>query len=664
LRKNRYSRGVNVIAMVLMLITFFLVIGFGIGALSTMNLNLSARSVNTVKANKLAEGAVAAFINYVETKSAQFNQVVPIDDMSFPPLNLDQWYNGSRNVFDPWKAYMGDNCTVDVHFNRPTGDHYYSTDNSGNRDPRSDGAYGYIPPFTIDLIITVKVGNFTKHYQVWISRKWDYAIYNQNGPVHLLQSYDMSIATPTPLHVSEIEGNVYSKFYPPSFSGHPEYLTAFELYNNEDHTVSQDFVIRNWIPSRNYPASTTVGARPYIKSLKVPPSPPSAAPVISFFPLPYSTGNSLKGRGSFEYPPPTPTPSPHIYVYPDNTVDTTRSNLFSQKLLSPFEHLKLIDPNDVPDCINQNTYTAYIDKVECLANDKAMNGGVGPFYTYEIINPNNCTNVSTPPPGSPPSDIDYYNQTLNTWHNSTDTKWAYFLKKSFTLSPTAGGHTKFVIRDPGDTHDYLPLVDKYAAGDIKDKSATSVWDSGVQKDEYGVEIGQWQIIEHKYEASREIKIYQPDDAPNTTLTLANTMIIARDDINLEIASILGDNALMQVEGNLFMRAGKLSAGQDIGAVIYCNNFYCGSNGDFKGVIMVKQSMKIGAPMNAGTTLHVKGGVAIKGDDPPPPVPPATSGIFDHGGLVATGFTIIYDPYFMRFLNRFGQFKIACWIDRD
>jgi hypothetical protein len=651
--------------MVLMLITFFLVIGFGIGALSTMNLNLSARSVNTVKANKLAEGAVAAFINYVETKSSLLNQSVPIDDMSFPPLNLDLWYNGARNIFDPWKGYMGDNCNVDVHFNKPAGDRYYSTDNSGNRDARTDGAYGYVPPFTIDLIVTAKVGNFTKHYQVWISRKWDFAIYNQNGPVHLLSSYDMSLATPTPLRPSSVEGNIFSKFYPPDFSGHPQYLMAFEMYCSSDHDVSENFIIRNWMPGKNYPASTTLGANTFIKKCSC--SPSSTVAVVDYFHVDYSRNNTINGRGAFEFPPPTPSPPPDIFVYSDNTIDSSRSNIYNQRLLSPFDHLQLVNPDTVLDNMNPDKYPDYIEKDDALDNKDAGGKRVGPYYTYTVSNPDGCTNVDTPPADM---DLTTYYQTLAEWSIELNEKHpVYFLKKSFTLSPTSEGRTKFAVGQPGSSgKDYFILVDKYKTGKVVDKSGTATWKTGEQKvgvDEYGNDItGHWAINQNLFEAEKQITDHQPEDAPNTQLILDNTMILARKDINFEIASIRGDNALMQVEGSIFMRSGKLSAGQDIGAVIYCNNFYCGCNGDFKGVIMVTQSMKVGAPVAGNTTLHVQGGVAIKGDDPPVPPPGSSTRIFDKGGLVATGFEIVYDPYYMRFLNRFGRFRTACWIDRD
>lgn len=655
--RNRLARGASIIAMVLMLITFFLVIGFSIGALSTMNLNLSGRSVCVVKSDMIAKGAIDQFLKHVEEK-AQETMVGTLDHMTLPPLELDTYYNGIRNIFEPLPDYIGPRCSADVHFVRlGPSDRYYSSDNSNNY-ACLDGAQGRVPPFTIDLIVNVKIGDFMKHYQVWIVRKWDYAIYSERGPTMLLSNFTLNPFNnkiPT-----EVNGNIFCNYQPTGGSTpqppQPRYKIITILSSNSEQTTTCE--VENFFtpePDATYPAAVTVGGRIIEHTVVTSPSPDNTVRTVG-----WSTGNKVNGRVDYPWPKPTVSPGYDHLTYPGNTL--TKDGAFdATRVLSPIDALQPVDDSTIPatNYINEVNYpdsirredNALIDDGTCPPAVYPTNGVV--TYSYDKI--------YGPDSGMVDQKNALYAEYLSRKGQYASTEQPlFFLKKTLKIRETPGpdpmqwgSDAKFVVK--GDDERYLPLVDGIRKYFIDFNSISS--------DVYDPDSGVTTTTETHTLTNLE-EVYAIDSAEND-LKLDNSMVISQQPINLVRSDLMGENSLLQLHnpsdvsrGQLFMASGKITAGTNVPMVIYCNDLYCKSDGVFNGIIITRNSLKvvgIGAP---SFLLEVRGALVVGGRGEFGTVDP----LIDSGGLLTCGFRIIHEPRYTVYLNRCGSFRVISWRD--
>jgi hypothetical protein len=651
------QRGVNVIAMVLMLITFFLVIGFGIGALATMNLNLSGRSISSVKSNQLAEAAVAQFLKYVQKKAETLNASVTMEDLAPAPLELDKYYDGIKNIFEPPPAYMGDQCSADVHFKILDGqDHFYSTDNLNGTRPLM-GARGLVPPLTLELVVNVTVGSSLRHYQVFITRKWDYVLYCEEGPVYLTNCFDPRNTTSLIiLKACSITGSIFSKFCPNPYPAtpYPDHVFVGKI-PTPDPTVTppetiehagMDLALGSYIPGKNIPASIFVGGPVYIRSNLEPE--PTKPPNYSYAQLYTSEGNLLNGKGVYSFPSPTPSPGTEKYVYLNNNNTSIRKSTFNSMVTSPIDNLKPLDDDKVA-CetldkvhgypfvrINSDYYGPYRDSP-------------GPEVTPVTVTVDGTGTISNP------TEKSLYDTFKATFSNRRSQYAAYrrpvfWVEHGFKTVPAGvqnyqwGEKARFVVKDSTDPgiHSYLPLVDMYKTADCTiDETVIENYGAGGKKMQYKI---------------NEIRNQDFIDVNDKKICFDNSMIVARNNLEFTSAEITGDNTMLQVDGNVTICAGKISAGKTVGTVVFCNNLYCGSSGSFNGIIFAKKSIRIGNG-NGTDVPTMKGAIICKGEKPDKD---PTNNALEDGGIVCSGLNLTYDASYMKVLSRFGKFRVTCW----
>jgi hypothetical protein len=662
IRKTSKERGVNVIAMVLMLITFFLVIGFGIGALATMNLNLSGRSVTTVKSNQLAEAAVAQFLTCVSEKAKSMNAEVYMNELTPPPLGLDTYYDGCRNIFEPIPPYKGDDCNVDVHFVKLNGqDKDYSTDNLNSSSPVM-GARGLVPPLTVDLIVNVTVGSAARHYQVWVTRKWDYVLYCEEAPIYLTSAYDPTAIPLTILQACFINGSIFSKFSPnptppapyptnifigqvptemPSPTASP--TASSTASPNPIQNEGMQLAMANLKPGRTHPASIMVGGPVYLRentetNITLP-------PVYSYTYLYTSEGNMVNGKAVFSFPSPTPSPGWEIHLYPNNNDKALKKSVFNSTVTSPIANLVPLDDSMVA-C--EDLYSDEYPMLKFIEND---------YYGLYRLN-----SAPAIPPVTVNEDInglitDPVEKGLyDTFTANVDSRKAEYAEFSrpviwastgFTTKPPAstqyfqwGEKSRYVIKD--DFYGFLPLVDVYniAAMDVVGTIVEDYGAAGKKMTYTAVDKSDGKVIQ----------------GTDNKITINNSMIVAKKSLELRNSQIIGDNAMLQVDGNITLCSGKISAGKNIGTVVFCNNFFCASSGTFNGVIIARNSVRIGN--GADSDIPNMRGAIICGGTPPDPDP--TNHGLENGGIVASGLRLTYDPGYMKVLNRFGKFRVTYW----
>jgi hypothetical protein len=645
MKRTTSERGINVIGTILMLVAFFLVIGFGIGALATMNLNLSGRSVNSVKANQLAEAVVSEVMHYAQVQAGKSNTSISLSQMAAPSLYLDTRFDGVRNVFEPMPSYLGDNCSADVHFgSKGGGDRYFSTDNINVETP-NPGARGIVPPFTIDLIVNVTIGSFQKHYQVFITRRWDYVLYCQDAPVHLLSCYDFTTNPPAFKKGTEINGTFYSRFKADPTKTYNQYIFLGEI---PPHTPplpysGSDMYIGNFIPSKLYPAALFIGGDIFNKTVGVGTPPP-----VSYVPAGTLEHNQLNGGGTFSFA--FDPADPPICVYPNNGTGT-KKNAYGSMVSSPIDVLKPLDDSEV-------TCTPLNDKTE--HNLRLIKDYIGRYRFKPGLS--GTPKVDYDKDGNPIADsMNLYNLelqgklrdefTAKKTDYALSTRNVLFVERGITTYGTPspndfewGVSSRFVIQ--AEDGEYCPLVDMYMTAKMSDWNETKTTNPDGS---YSITAG----------FSDESFTGQIDDHENK-ITFNNSMIVARANLELSHSAFVGDNTMLQVDANISLAAGKISAGKKVGTVVFCKNFRCAATGVFRGVIFAKNSVKIGNPFNTDAP-DMKGVIIIGGADPDPD-PLITS--IDYGGFVSHGLTLTYDPQFAQILNRFGKFRITSWREID
>lgn len=643
LRRSKES-GVNVLAAVLMIMLLFLVIGFSIGALSTMNLNLSGRSINVIKANKIAEAAVAEFLYYVEEVTYWQNQDVAINDPVPPPLKLNEYYDGGRNILPDLSKYTGEECRCDVNFNRIGA--YYSTDNL-LYSTEGKGSQGHVPPFTIDLVITVTLGDFVKHYQAFINRKWEYAIFMENAPVLLINRItDEGIIDFN--SYSEVRGNIMSLFRPtPRTDG----ITTQMVRVVDEGNIYFNIMV----PGKSYSPSVLLGCE-YFNKIIDSVGPPEVSHYESYG---ISRNNKLMGSGLFGYPDPSKSyPGMDVFAYPDNK-RSRGANRYNLTHHSPFDSIKSMNPVMISNLINDVT----CEKTIYLVDD--YNG----IYTRIPMPQFTPLNIEYEEGGSPTAEQLSQMASYKSQFDALDeelksgSRKAFFLAKGLHLcppqSPPYSWPQTSVFEVCSEDGESLPLLDHYRkyAAEYLDNSANpaTTVDPVTGK--------RMKIITCEIKTNSDNYGIDPDD---NTLELTNCAFLTQSSVELEEnTQVMGDNCLIQV-GNFEhpespvdfkILSGKITAGKDVGIIIYCQNFSIATTGTINGNVLATNFFRVGnqvclAGAPNANRLALNGSIAIRGNFN------YGESFKDFGGLMATGFDVKYDPSYNRLLNRFGPIRVA------
>ena len=166
---------------VLALVSAVLVAGLAMGSLSTLSLQFNRRQMDTIRAEMAARSGLAYFLSRIQQFEAHEDQEInPLDPSSV--LMTDIFPEGLRVV-------EGD-YTVTISFDS---DRYYSTDNLAGEEPKI-GFYDKerephvprVPPYGLDLVITVEGPQRTHRYRAILKRFWPFAIYSKHGTICLM----------------------------------------------------------------------------------------------------------------------------------------------------------------------------------------------------------------------------------------------------------------------------------------------------------------------------------------------------------------------------------------------------------------------------------------------------------------------------------------------
>jgi hypothetical protein len=192
--------GGGALAVVLAVVSILLLAGLALGTLATLSLNLSRQSYLHSRCLLLARSGTAEFIARVARLEAsrplELGRTEPLDLAAhFPDTQI---LPGCRVAFDP-------------------GREFHSVDNSLSELPaqswfdRGTSRHS-VPPFTVELVLTVELEGQREVYRALLQRIWPFAAYARRGAVALAGTPDLSGGTvgyPAP---TLVKGAVYCGF--------------------------------------------------------------------------------------------------------------------------------------------------------------------------------------------------------------------------------------------------------------------------------------------------------------------------------------------------------------------------------------------------------------------------------------------------------------------
>jgi len=548
--KNR-RMGVNVIATILMVIAFFLVIAFSIAAISMMNLNITGRSVNVVKAHNLARAAVDEVIYHIYDITEIRTESVPLNNLTFPPLDLETYYDGIRPVLGA-HPHLNDESSVDVHFKKgDSSDRYYSTDNAGNSVPQA-GPFGMVPPHTIELIVNVCVGSFQRHYQVRLKKIWNFAIYSENSQLMMLSNRDK--ATGVIKTSSRIYGDLYSGFDP---SFHPLYPPFVRC---------GPYMVTYNLAGKTCPASIHIGAEAYYPD----------DPAETTFSL---TNNLLSGRACLSMK----NNGLGLYVSPGNNEEAVSRISYNYRVRSIYERLKpLADGKAVP-----------------------YGGGLALDVADDYTGPGlpitgsdqNRTLTAHPTDPVVTDFLETYNTEKTACETTGNWRQVFLLNGTYSLNEAASVPLEWseqqIYKLKLSNGSALPLTDSHCTFTISPLTMTGPDSTG--------------SMTYSYTISRDTVSY------SGKLILDNAFLICDGDVTLENSSVKGTNAALQVRDTLAITSGEIQAGTGIGTAIFCTNLVVRAYGIFHGIVFAKELINVpSSAVGPPTYLVIRGSLVNKG----------------------------------------------------
>ena len=173
-----------------------LVIGLGMGTLSTLSLHFNRRQVEGMRGELAARGALAQLLArlYQHDKAGTLNPLKP------EPSNL-------RELFPSGVLFEEKPYKVTIHFD--PGQPGYSTDNLSGSAPAvgwaDDDDVARVPRYSLDVVLGVQGPNESQisYYRAVLRRVWPFALYSKQGPLFLMSIPQIDAP-------SVVKGDVYT----------------------------------------------------------------------------------------------------------------------------------------------------------------------------------------------------------------------------------------------------------------------------------------------------------------------------------------------------------------------------------------------------------------------------------------------------------------------
>lgn len=552
---------------------------------------------------------------------------------------------------------------------------YYSVDNSmsdysckGWRDRGRNTAS--IPPFCIDLIITVKSRGYINHYEAIINRKWPYAVFCGGGPIVVTRTGIFG-GNPLSMKPCSIKGSLYSLFDPSVYRA-----SVQSLPQGLQSRMFQGF--GNVIKDEN--ASDYTNASLIIGSFEA--GDTGNCVTGDLYTIANDPNSSTCGMVSS-----SPVDIDPITVYADNMHQGKKvygkAPVGLLKSSDPISYIKLpdkdgfsvIDPENAPEFDIDIPGSGDSDSGSSKPGGSAVLSGKKKKF-YEMLN-KYVDIAGSNPSGLPPElqtdlkAVSNNTQGASQIFSGDKTKgiiskylcrnvfgYTCFLKKTLTLTGTAN-QNRYYLRGDLINHRTVNKKKTFPKAGVVLKNCTLYVD------------GDFDLREFAVSESGEVE---------ADGTIPNIRPSGNQGGHSVVSSLDGDNATLVISGNMKLIGGSIDS-KDKGMVIFARNMELATKGNYRGLILSKGIIRINPypnfsplPGQSGVSdgMTVNGAVVCSGiyapgedevDDSASSLPDSLKEIFQKakvGGLVLRSVDLTFDPKYVKALHRFGKPRISIW----
>lgn len=607
------------VLLALLVSSFALVVVLALTTLSSLNINIVRSQVEYTQATFTAQAAVAQLLYELDTYNFDRNS-----DVSSPSVAMDIKTRCRLSpIIESEIDYFQGEASVTFEESKS----FFSTDNfvseysaHGWRDKGKNSMS--VPPFSIDLIVNVKIGGSERHYNAIIRRIWPYAVLCERGPIIISSQKSNESMTDSKPAPSQIKGNIIS--YSSVSLGTPSFPDI------------ENCVIGNICTTLSKPQQNS----------------------CSFDPIIINNGSILKGKKQYNV--------------------SLREN-------APIESLKFPDkktfkellPEDLPglEMIGFNADTSLTLFNSILPGDQ-NEGSFMWAYSNEkfkkfILLVDKYISIAFSKPESLPEEMqlyidnyiksklsvnpnsDMFETTCNAIRAYIQNKYfglSYFMKKSLILQGNDECN-RYLIN--GNLSNHLFRC-KYGSNDSSniEKPNDTIWEEGGHTySKAGLILKDCTLFVN---GDIELQEFSPDgtSAPSTI------------DWGEKLLSINGENATLIVSGNMKIIGGNLDS-KNKGMVMLAKNMEFSSKGNFKGLILSKGAILINPYPGSSSTsdrLHIDGALACGGavinQDTEEGFSSALPGVPE--GLTLKSVELTLDHRYTKALHQSGDARVIFW----
>jgi hypothetical protein len=674
---NKHEQGS--VILVLLVSALLLLVVLALGTLSSININFVRSQVEYNQALLTAQAATAQLIYEMEQFEIASTDVMDLSAPDFRSMDLKSRFARSP-VFPPGTRRTGADAFISFD-NRQS---YYSTDNSLNESPcrgwkdRGENSTS-VPPFSIDLMITVKAGGSTRHFEAIINRRWPYAAFCARGPIVITATGTRESQKTNPMP-SVLKGDILSLFDPRAVqsagggSQNPDEGTGADDLGSSMPDYAHLFY--GSLGSSALPdASICIGGQDAhdrenkitgnaLTSAKKPRTPHSASRAIADSdPIQVREDNYLVGKKrydvgnsllSWQRNPFTmvkaPEPGECTELKPER-ISTIEVVGTGERALTMVNGTMMWKGSELRSRKFQKIVETYLSMA--LQNPLQL-----PADLRQILEPYLRAQGPSMYAGGPLKTV------IEGYMRDHYFGCSCFMKNNLVLEGTSES-SRYYLR--GDLFNHYVTYDKVPVVDPLTKMVTG-WTWRLKEDKYskaGLTLRNCTLF---VDGDMELTEFSGPAPPGSTPP-SQEEAASSSSSGSSFSSINGKNATLIVSGNLRITGGRLDS-MDKGMVIFARNIEFSTGGSYKGLIMAQGAIVINPypkPQDETPTekdqLHILGGIACMGEVANEEIvsaasEPLPSLQFSLEGLVLKSVDIQFDPRYAKSLHRFGRPRVS------
>lgn len=516
------------LALVLLVSSIAITVGFAIAALSSVSLNLAAQTLNQARASALARGVVAELCYELDQRVWKKNPwgVSGFPDMAYGSDAIRERFRTLPLFPDPDQHVMEGALRAYVSFD---GSDYFSVDNLNFAEPcpgytDKGTARASVAPFSVSLVVNTGLGETLdtatdkRHFESVICRAWPYAVYA------LKPSLQLSNGT-------VVRGSVYDRVSDVRMgeSGKPPVAVQGDVCVMKERGVAKVVAAG----SSTVSGRVRYGVRP---------------PVGRTFGTDTSADAEPVGIGSFQVPVPESAQRASGGAAPAH-LDPFNPN--------PLEGMQGFRPTPVV--------------LKCPISVLELWLYLGSLSEYVVLIPfiremllsatDTALKRVTIWHGNPPQPLD----DLNQYRGAVSFR---FILAAATAATGFGAY--------GENGALLTVV---LAESVRLNEGVYILLGSITN----------HLAVDRPGSTESEDLWTGDASGPSTVELTDAVLIVLGD--LDIRGLKGDNSTLYVTGNLFLRGGSLDSGNK-GMLVLANNVIIDASGDFRGVIAARGSMRL------------------------------------------------------------------------